>query len=157
LGTKYSDELVGTVAKLINGSKADAIKYLDKAALDGGAITRLEIVALTWGGRVNRIADDVIPRYFSVPDDQAAARAFVVGTACDAFKKQQESLLARVTPAEMQRIVAENRSKSRLPAIVGKAEFVTDVVSAINKALAQRDIRAAFPDLTRAVICNRLG
>jgi hypothetical protein len=94
LGTKYSDELVGTVAKLINGSKDDAIKYLDKAALDGGAITRLEIVALTWGGRVNRIADDVIPRYFSVPDDQAAARAFVVGTACDAFQ-EATGILAR--------------------------------------------------------------
>lgn len=154
---KYSDELISTVSVLIHGTGDDAVRYLDAAALDEAAIARFQAAALIWGGRVKKIADDRIPRYFAVPDDQAAARSFIVGTACDAFKKQQENILPLVTDEQMKKIVSDNRAKSRRPLIFGKVEFVQDVVNEIHDALADGDVTRAFPGLTRAVICDRLG
>ncbi len=57
----------------------------------------------------------------------------------------------------MQKIVTDNRQKSRRPAIFGKVDFVNDVVSEIKRALAAGDVRAAFPGLARVIACDRLG
>lgn len=152
---KYSDELVTAIGKLTGKNGDDAIKYLDDAAAEGKVAA--QAATLTWGGRINAIADDIVARHFAVPEDQAAARAFVVGTACDAFKAQQESLLGLVTETEMQSFVMLNRLKSRRPAIFGRAEFVGDVITELNKALRAGDISAAFPGLAQAIVCDRLG
>ena len=152
---KYSDELLTTVAKLIRGSTDDATRYLDDAARDGKIITRFEAATMTWGGRINGIADDITQRYFTLPDEQAAARAFVVGTACDLFEKGY--LLRSVSDSTVGEIVNKNRSKSLRPAIFGKADFVNEVVAELKKALAANDVSAAFPGLARIITCDRLG
>lgn len=154
---KYTDELVTAIGKLTGRSADDAIKYLDDAAAEGKVITQFEAATLTWGSHINAIADDIGARYFIVADDQAAARAFIVGTACDAFKAQQESVFGIVGPTEMEGIVSLNRMKSRRPEIFSRAEFVVEVVAEINTALAKDDLGAAFPGLARVLVCDRLG
>ena len=159
---RYGDDVLKGIGKLTGKSTDEAAKFLDDAKQAGRFTPEAEVAVATWSTKVSAIADDLATKHFTAPDDQAAARSFIVGTTCDAFekleaKKRAGTLLPSLTPEEITALVDKNRQASELPSGVGMFLFVVQVESEIEKALKDSDLTSAFPAIARLTTCQVLG